>query len=725
MLKSTGFAIVLLLLLTVSGWAQSPAYMNYQGVARDHDGTVLAMTPISLRISILRGREDGETVYREVHDVTTDRFGMFRLSLGGGEQVTGAFHAIPWSEDQFWVQVELDDNADREYTMLGARQLLSVPYAFYATQAGSLSQPEFTMNRAGVPSMGWHRTGNYGTDPSTDFIGTTDDAALVFRSNNIVRMTLTAAGDLDIVNDVDVEGDLYVEGDATIDGILHLTNTTVSTTKDDGALVVEGGVGVEKELNVGGNADITGRLDVDGVSYINNTTESTTKDNGALVVEGGVGVEKDLNVGGNANIAGMTEFNHLKVSGWPIGEFNNHVAWFENIFDNFSHGIAIKLNKVDTDVGNNFITFYRGNENSDIVAGRIEGYQHKSNAYWNAMSWILPGAAHFLGSINVDLIDYNPNFIDWSSGSLPSLSINFSKMSFSFNKGSLPNVDWSNPTLLKWPPTVTADFSKIKHKLENLICTAYEDDWISLLQTDMISLAMVVSRMEIESECKDGGVTYGSKGADYAEWLPRLNPEEKFIAGQIVGVYGGRISKDTRGADQIMSISMAPVVIGNVPPEEERHLYEKVAFVGQVPIMVRGRVEAGDYIVASGRGDGFGYGISPADLNISHLPNIVGRSLSAAQSLYGDVVTVLIGVRTNEWAEIFRKQDTEIAGLRREVAELRAYANQLSRESSEVEDLRTENAQMQKQLLRIIMAMGLQETENEGRTPVMGALHEK
>jgi len=47
----------------------------------------------------------------------------------------------------------------------------------------------------------------------------------------------------------------------------------------------------------------------DGVAInIGDVTDSTSKDNGALVVEGGVGIEKNLNVGGNATIAGVSTF---------------------------------------------------------------------------------------------------------------------------------------------------------------------------------------------------------------------------------------------------------------------------------------------------------------------------------------------------------------------------------------------------------------------------------
>lgn len=53
----------------------------------------------------------------------------------------------------------------------------------------------------------------------------------------------------------------------------------------------------------------------DGVAInIGDVTESTTKDTGALVVEGGVGIEKNLNVGGEITVAGDSVFDQIKIS---------------------------------------------------------------------------------------------------------------------------------------------------------------------------------------------------------------------------------------------------------------------------------------------------------------------------------------------------------------------------------------------------------------------------
>ena len=40
-------------------------------------------------------------------------------------------------------------------------------------------------------------------------------------------------------------------------------------------------------------------------------TDSSTKDNGALIVEGGVGIEKSVNIGGNLSLTGVSTFTGI------------------------------------------------------------------------------------------------------------------------------------------------------------------------------------------------------------------------------------------------------------------------------------------------------------------------------------------------------------------------------------------------------------------------------
>lgn len=122
------------------------------------------------------------------------------------------------------------------------------------------------------------------------------------------------------------------------------------------------------------------------------------------------------------------------------------------------------------------------------------------------------------------------------------------------------------------------------------------------------------------------GVTLLSGAADFAECLPRKDPEETLEVGDIVGVHAGEVTRKTAGAHHVLVVTARPVVVGNAPVAELRHRFATVTFLGQVPVKVRGRVEAGDYIIPSGDDDGIGVAWSPTHRVSSHPHGIVGRA---------------------------------------------------------------------------------------------------
>lgn len=160
-------------LWTTDCFSQAPEKFNYQGVARDNAGNELSGQNIGLRITLHSGSPTGTTVYSETHTATTDNFGLFSIMIGGGTLVSGAFNTIAWGSNTYYVQVEMDATGGTNYQNMGTSQLVSVPYALYAKTAGG-----------GAP--GWGLTGNAGTNPATNFVGTTDEQPLVFKTFNEV-----------------------------------------------------------------------------------------------------------------------------------------------------------------------------------------------------------------------------------------------------------------------------------------------------------------------------------------------------------------------------------------------------------------------------------------------------------------------------------------------------------------------------------------------------------
>ncbi len=167
------------------------------------------------------------------------------------------------------------------------------------------------------------------------------------------------------------------------------------------------------------------------------------------------------------------------------------------------------------------------------------------------------------------------------------------------------------------------------------------------------------------------GVTYESGSGDYAEWLPRLDPHENIDFGQVVGVYGGKITKRTEGAPQVMVVSRSPIVLGNMPPDSIGTANcEKVGFMGQVPVWVLGSVFQGDYILPSGGNNGMAIAKKPDEMLIEDYQKIVGIAWSSDSGSGIKLVNVAIGLHTNDVGRVVADQQEEIAALKAEIAQL-------------------------------------------------------
>ena len=146
---------------------------------------------------------------------------------------------------------------------------------------------------------------------------------------------------------------------------------------------------------------------------------------------------------------------------------------------------------------------------------------------------------------------------------------------------------------------------------------------------------------------RDIGVTYSTGAADYAEWLERLPAERDLEPGEIVGVKAGRVSLNTRDADHLMVVSSNPFFLGNAPQPDQEPLYEKVAFLGQVPVRVLGKVEAGDFILPSGNQDGLGIAVSPGKMHLADYAEVVGIAWESGKDNLVNLVQMGVGLHSN------------------------------------------------------------------------------
>jgi uncharacterized protein (TIGR02145 family) len=95
---------------------------------------VVGNRSVSLKISILFSSINGSSVYSETHAKTTDASGLISLQIGNGTLISGIFANIDWGGASHFIKLEVDFSGGSNYVVLGTQELMSVPYAMYASK---------------------------------------------------------------------------------------------------------------------------------------------------------------------------------------------------------------------------------------------------------------------------------------------------------------------------------------------------------------------------------------------------------------------------------------------------------------------------------------------------------------------------------------------------------------------------------------------------------------
>jgi hypothetical protein len=124
--------------------AQVPQRFKYQSIARNASGQVLSNSALGIRLSIHEGTSTGTLVFQETHVCTTNEFGLFTLSIGGGTPLLGTINTVNWPSGAKFIEVEGDLSGGTNYSSFGTTELLSVPYALHAATSGTPLLPNGT-----------------------------------------------------------------------------------------------------------------------------------------------------------------------------------------------------------------------------------------------------------------------------------------------------------------------------------------------------------------------------------------------------------------------------------------------------------------------------------------------------------------------------------------------------------------------------------------------------
>ncbi|WP_324677115.1 hypothetical protein [Hymenobacter sp. GOD-10R] len=687
-MKKILLALGLTLGTSWAAMAQVPQAMNYQGIARDEAGKLLGGKVISLRISVLTGGANGAAVYTETHKAFTNAYGSFSLPVGRGQVVKGDFASINWGGGNQYLQVEMDAAGGTNYKLMGASELLSVPYAFYAGTAARLSGETSAKSGPvvglqgtnGIPSQTWSLFGNSRSDPATDKLGTTDLADLVMVTNDLERLRITSNGDINIKTNLNVGNDLHVVRDAAIDRntvvgndltvkqnvyLNTLGGTTTnngpftvartSATALTGTLTVDKATNLKSTLNADGAATLGSTLNVTGATKLANTlgvTGATSLDN-ILTVAGATSLNNTLGVTGAANLnstLGVTGATTLKSTLGVTG--STTLGSTLGVTGPATLGSSLRVN------GSTF-TKALNTEGKVSITAALTGDKFNSGNYPLAISGANQGIMIQVNGESNSSKNYL-SFVNGSNtivGSVEGQTLSELKNSFDYG----------------WQVAMNA--GNVAFVIAEGVATGVQLD---LGEVAVMALEGIVATAEMTKHIVDmenkAGVTYESGSGDYAEWLERNDAQEKFSFGDVVGVKGGKITHNTATADHFMVVSMSPIVLGNSPAAEAKAKSEKIAFMGQVPVKVLGSVNIGDYIVPSGNNDGMGRAVSPAAMTLDQYRQIVGVAWEAAPNRKGvGLVNVAVGINSNDMAQKLQQQQQELDATRTKMNSIVAY----------------------------------------------------
>lgn len=440
------------------------------------------------------------------------------------------------------------------------------------------------------------------------------------------------------------------------DGQVLIDDETQSIDSVSGALVVRsGGIGVEGNLNVGGAAAFSGDVSFKAPVIFLSPLESTGPTVGAVTVVGGVGISKRLNVTGNANfsnalsVGGATTLNgSATIAG--ITTINNTLnvnaasSFIANFVNTNTNGISIQVGAASPGNANNFVEF---RNSSGGVIGRIEG--ETQTQLENANNDYKAEIRQYEGDIAFGAIDVVAGAYDVAVAGVD-LAASLSS--------STPCVGFGACITAPIPSFIIAAGTKLGVAIVKELAT------IGALIFTTVNFNTYKSTKAAEI-----GVTYQSGAGDYAEYLMRAQLTETFVPGDIVGVKGGKISKNIDGAEKIMAISTKPIVLGNVPKPEDEKNYEKVAFLGQVPVKVFGKVNVGDYIIPNGNNNGVGKAVAPSEIRSADIKNILGIAWSGtAETRTISVINVAIGINVNDNQKVVDELQLQVGDLKDQLA---------------------------------------------------------
>jgi hypothetical protein len=626
MRRTAALALALVLLLMSTG--ALAARFVYEGHLEDLGQP--ANGRYDLRLSVYGGATQGTPLAAPVTvDGIEVKEGRFRLAV-----------ELPLVEsDQVWLEVAMRANGEPAF--------VSIPGRTKAIAA---------------PLIGacWSTTGDSGSNPATNFIGTTDAQPFVVRTGNATS--------------------LRIEPSTALFGGLPITTNTVAGSRANS--VIDGVRGA----TISGGGVPTGTSDPD---FFNENPNRVAGHYGTVA-------------GGFGNIAGLTTVSPISSAFATVGGGRENTA--SGQLSTIAGGSENTASDFWSTVGGGSVNTASG-ERSTVVGGSLNTAGGNFSTVSGGVNNCAGGAFSWAGGSRAKV----------RPGTDPGGTGPCSGLSYPGGSGDQGTFVWADSLA---PSFVSTDDNQFLIRASGGIgfntneprtafdLVANRDGHAMLVQNDEATTADGIAIRVNESTPTTsnnflsfqrgagtnvgsvegnsaGGVVFNTSGGDYAEYLPLAPgvPKALLPPGRVVAVRDGAVSLDTTGAQQLGVVSTNPAVSGNDPGEAKRDSHALIAFLGQVEVAVTGPVSAGDFLIPSGRGDGRAMAAAPTALATELIGAVIGRAWTASADDEG-TVRALVGLNPADAA-----QSAALARLAEENARLRSESLNLHQRLERVEAL--------------------------------------
>jgi uncharacterized protein (TIGR02145 family) len=407
---------IVLLIFPLLGISQAPQRINFQSVLRNTNGEVLSNREVSLRISILSGTITGTTVYIETHDKTTDASGLMSLQIGGGTVLSGVFGNINWGSSAHFIKLEADFSGGNSYVLLGTQELMSVPYALYASKTDT-SVLNLALRLAAELNIS-----------DTASLSARINAKSSLSDTSLLNLISRFATKLSVADTVSLSARINAKSSLSDTSLLNLTSRF--STKLNGADTASLSARIDAKSSLSDtsllnltsrfstklsgadtvslSARINAKSSLSDTSLLNLTSRFSTKLSGADTASLSARIDAKSSLS-DTSLLNLTSRFSTKLNGTDTTSLSARIDAKLTITDtaSLSDRIDAKLSKSDTSTLSNRINAKLSKTDTSSLSDRINaklninvfpyypGPEKGHIMYWNGSSWVLlnPGTA--------------------------------------------------------------------------------------------------------------------------------------------------------------------------------------------------------------------------------------------------------------------------------------------------------------------------------------------